>query len=205
MRNLLLASVLSVVKVASVHRNRRAILSRDQRVTGRQRTMSQRCRPCHGPSRRPLTVTHPYGLGEGSTQRQRQRHTSYTHAHCHRDAIVLHPPRPTAQLWIDRPMTPKSAPLPPVLPPPLPGGPLQGLPCYGGQSQYMCRNIATFVACVISCLCMRAFLERRLPGRAADVSVLITMPSWNGNMCGSALLEGQCSRARVASVHRAIF
>ena len=103
------------------------------------------------------------------------------------------PPRPTAQLWIDRPMTPKSAPLPPVLPPPLPGGPLQGLPCYGGQSQYMCRNIATIVACVISCLCMRAFLERCLPGRAADVSVLITMPSWNGNMCGSALLEGQCS------------
>ena len=105
----------------------------------------------------------------------------------------LAPPRPTAQLWTNRSMTSKSAPLPPVLPPPLPGGPLQGLPCYGGQSQYMCRNIATIVACVISCLCMRAFLERCLPGRAANVSVLITMPSWNGNMCGSALLEGQCS------------
>ena len=115
------------------------------------------------------------------------------------------PPRPTAQLWTNRSMTPKSAPLPPVLPPPLPGGPLQGLPRYGVQAQYMRRNKATRVACVISCLCARAFLERCLPGRAADVSVLITMPSWNGNMRGSALLEGQCFRARVASVQSAIF
>jgi hypothetical protein len=161
--------------------------------------MSQWCRPCHGPSRRPLTVSHPYGLGEGSTQRQRQRHFIHSRT-LPPQCYCLAPPRPTAQLWTDRPMTPKSAPLPPVLPPPLPGGPLQGLPCYGAHAQYMRTNKATRVACVISCLCARAFLERCLPGRAACVerrpgtATCVEVPSWKGN-----------AHAKAASVHRTIF